>query len=100
MYKLLIVPDDILTLFPLEHRDAAGNLTPASGYSLAQHLQRLVFVRSRLVEIFQSMESAEFRRVRSLPDYDVTPEWILHHLAQHEAEHRGQIIGLRAALER
>jgi uncharacterized damage-inducible protein DinB len=23
--------------------------------------------------------------------YLVTPEWVLHHLMQHEAEHRGQI---------
>ncbi|MGA7731021.1 MAG: hypothetical protein WCD37_07085 [Chloroflexia bacterium] len=23
--------------------------------------------------------------------YDVTPEWVLHHLMQHEGEHRGHI---------
>ena len=42
----------------------------------------------------------DYRRLRSLPDYDVTPEWVLHHLAQHEALHRGQIFTLKRALER
>jgi hypothetical protein len=37
------------------------------------------------------MDLIEFRRLRSLPRYDVSPEWVLHHLAQHEAEHRSQI---------
>jgi uncharacterized damage-inducible protein DinB len=31
--------------------------------------------------------------------YDVTPEWVVHHLMQHEAEHRGQIGELRVAAE-
>jgi uncharacterized damage-inducible protein DinB len=29
----------------------------------------------------------------------VTPEEILHHLMQHEAEHRGEILTLRAQAE-
>jgi uncharacterized damage-inducible protein DinB len=37
------------------------------------------------------MDYADFRRLRHLPKYDVSPEWVLHHLLQHEAEHRGQI---------
>jgi uncharacterized damage-inducible protein DinB len=37
--------------------------------------------------------------VRSLAEYDVTPEWVLHHMMQHEAEHRGQIGALRAGAE-
>ena len=38
-------------------------------------------------------------RVRSLPDYDVTPEWVLNHLVQHEAEHRAEIAITRAVFE-
>jgi uncharacterized damage-inducible protein DinB len=41
------------------------------------------------------MSLQEFRRVRVLPDYDVTPDYVLHHLMQHEAEHRGEIAMLR-----
>ncbi len=36
-------------------------------------------------------------RPRRLPGYDVTPCWVLHHLMQHEAEHRAEIARLRAA---
>jgi uncharacterized damage-inducible protein DinB len=36
---------------------------------------------------------------RERPDYDVTPAWVLHHLMQHEAEHRSQISGIRARLD-
>jgi hypothetical protein len=31
----------------------------------------------------------------TMPGYDVTPEWVLHPLLQHEAEHRGQISDMR-----
>jgi uncharacterized damage-inducible protein DinB len=34
--------------------------------------------------------------VRVLPEYDVAPGFVLHHLMQHEAEHRGEIGMLRA----
>jgi hypothetical protein len=35
-----------------------------------------------------------------MPDYEVTPEWVLHHLCQHEAEHRAEIAALRAGAEK
>jgi uncharacterized damage-inducible protein DinB len=41
----------------------------------------------------------EFRRPRHLEQYDVTPQWVLHHLIQHEAEHRGQILDRRTEAE-
>ncbi len=56
---------------------------------------RLKTVRARLLQVFQGMSLPDFRRARQLPEYDVTPEWVLHHLMQHEAEHRGQIGTLR-----
>jgi hypothetical protein len=57
-------------------------------------------VRGLLLDGYQRMELAEFRRVRALEHYDVTPEYVLHHLMQHEAEHRSQIGALRAAAAR
>ena len=93
-------PPVVAALFPDEVRDAQGHLTQVTGYSLAEHLQRLAVVRSLLLDVFQPMELAEFRRVRALPYYDVTPEWVLHHLMQHEAEHRSQIGALRARAQR
>jgi uncharacterized damage-inducible protein DinB len=46
------------------------------------------------------MTLQDFRRPRQLPEYDVTPEWILHHLMQHEAEHRGEMGILRTRAEK
>lgn len=93
------LPPAVAALFPFGTRDAAGKLTHVPGFSLEQHLQRLETVRALLVAVFQDMNVAEFRRVRSFEHYDVTPEWILHHLIQHEAEHRGQIGSIRDEAE-
>jgi len=70
------------------------------GVSLARHLACLETVRTALNEAFRTMSRREFRRTRQLPQYEVTPEWVLHHLAQHEAEHRGEIAVIRARAER
>ena len=94
------LPPNVIVLFPYQTRNAQGQLTQVQGFSLEQHLERLATVRELLLAVFQSMDLAEFRRVRSLPDYDVTPEWVLHHLMQHEAEHRSQIGSLRVRAER
>jgi len=85
------VPSDVMALFQHGTRDEHGHLSQAEGYRLDEHIKRLEVVRSLLLDVFQQMDLADFRRARSLPDYDVTPEWVLHHLMQHEAEHRGQI---------
>jgi uncharacterized damage-inducible protein DinB len=85
------VPDHLAQLFPADDRDAAGVLTVVSGESLDQHLARLRAVRETLLERLNDMSSEEFHRPRMLAAYDVSPGWVLHHLAQHEAEHRGEI---------
>lgn len=94
------IPPEVLKLFPYDDRDEQGLLTQVQGLSLEQHLKRLETVRGLLLDVFQPMPLEEFRRARSLPEYEVTPEWVLHHLMQHEAEHRSQIGALRATAER
>jgi uncharacterized damage-inducible protein DinB len=44
------------------------------------------------------MSPEEFMITKRLDDYDVSPAYVLHHLMQHEAEHRSQInrIGMKA----
>lgn len=32
---------------------------------------------------------------RHTPGYNVSPEWVLYHLEQHEDEHRGEITTIR-----
>ena len=92
-------PPAVKALFPYPVRDAHAQLTVVTGESLEAHWARLEEVRRRLLAAYQTMTLEDFRRVRALPEYDVTPEWVLHHLMQHEAEHRGQIVGLRAKAE-
>lgn len=88
-------PPEAAALFPRDVRDADDLLTAAKGETLAQLTARLDAVRGRFLDALRGMSAAEFRRVRSLPDYDVTPEYVLHHLMQHEAEHRGEMGVLR-----
>jgi uncharacterized damage-inducible protein DinB len=66
-------------------------MTQVTGLAVEQHLERLASVRELLLGVYAEMSPARFRRVRALPSYDVTPGWVLYHLVQHEAEHRGQI---------
>lgn len=94
------IPPAVTALFPFPMRDAHGHLTHVQGFGLEQHLSRLETVRGLVLDVYQQMELPEFRRVRSLEHYAVTPEWVLHHLMQHEAEHRSQIGALRARAER
>ncbi|MBP1082581.1 DinB family protein [Bacillus gobiensis] len=35
-----------------------------------------------------------------LADYDVTPEWVVYHLIEHESYHRGQIFQLLSHIEK
>lgn len=84
-------PVEFMRLFPHDHRDADGRLTRVQGESLDSHIARLAAVRSRFLYSLREMSEDDFRRVRTLEPYDVTPEWVLMHLGQHEAEHRGQL---------
>lgn len=92
-------PEEITRLLPWDVRDAQGRLTVAQGFPFAAHLDRLDAARDQLLAAFRSMTLDEFRRPRILPQYAVTPEWVLHHLAQHEGEHRGHIALTRSWAE-
>ncbi len=88
-------PDHIAALFPYDARDEQGLLTHVKDAGLSHHRYRLEIVRQEVLRVYQAMERTDFYRVLQLPHYDVTPEWVLHHLMQHEAEHRSEIASLR-----
>ena len=90
-------PPEIEVLLPHDVRDATGKLTPVSD-TMANHLERLNKVRKKLLDNLLSMSADDFMKARSLPEYDVSPMYVIHHLMQHEAEHRSQIdwIGIQA----
>jgi uncharacterized damage-inducible protein DinB len=81
-------------------RDEEGRLWVVNGRSLNQHLHTLDRTRQYLLKTFQQMDLADFRRVRHFENYSCTPEWVLHHLIQHETEHRGQMMAIRTQAER
>ena len=94
-------PPEIEALLPHDVREANGKLTPVND-PMPEHLNRLAKVRERLLRDFLSMSAADFQKLRQLSDYDVSPMYVLHHLLQHEAEHRSQInaIAMKAKMSR
>ncbi|WP_407570132.1 DinB family protein [Deinococcus altitudinis] len=84
-------PAEAEAWFPLDVRGEGGRLNVLTGEGLERHLARLTWVRGLLDGTFASMSVAELRRPRELEAYTVTPEWVLMHLALHEAHHVGQL---------
>ena len=68
-----------------------GHLSVVTGEPLERHLARLNWMRGLLDSVFEPMTLDDLRRPRVLENYDVTPEWVLMHLALHEAHHEGQL---------
>jgi uncharacterized damage-inducible protein DinB len=85
-------PEEIpMELFPVEVREENGVLTTVRGVALSEHLSRLATIRRALIERISSLDSNAFHRPNVRADYDVSPAYVLHHLMQHEAEHRAEI---------
>lgn len=91
-------PDWAAPLFPQDVREENGRLTSVRGISLDDHLGRLATVREHLRTDIAGLTHEDFRRAREVRGGGGTPEWILHHLREHEAEHRGQIQEIRTLL--
>ncbi|HVE90740.1 MAG TPA: DinB family protein [Actinomycetota bacterium] len=85
------IPPELQRVLPADDRDHQGVLTAVRGESIDQLLSRLDLVRGTLRTRLRGMTQDDFHRPRACPNYDVSPAWVLHHLAQHEAEHRGEI---------
>jgi uncharacterized damage-inducible protein DinB len=93
-------PEEVEALFPYEVREEDGVLTHVAGQSLSEHLQRLEICHKHLLHAYQNMALDDFRWLHDLELYSVTPEWVLYHLIQHEAEHRSQLVAARTMAER
>lgn len=85
-------------LFPVDHRDAEGVLSPPPSETLADHIGRLKKVRAAFVANIAPMSATDLHKPRAREGYDVTPAWVMNHLMQHEAEHRSQIDRIRERL--
>ncbi len=84
-------PPNLEALFPCPDREKNGRLTVITGETAASLLNRLNTVRQALLDAYGAMSLKDFRRLRSFEPYDVTPEWVIFHLLEHEIEHRGHI---------
>jgi hypothetical protein len=73
----------------------ARHLSRVDGQSLASHQERLAKIRAYVLRQLRPMTNDDFHRRRTLERYDVAPDWVVHHLLQHEAEHRSHIAWLR-----
>lgn len=93
-------PQELKKLFVAADRDDQGRLSLVQEAPFEEYIQRLDLVREHLLASFRGMTLQEFRRPRAFPEYQVTAEWVLHHLIQHEVEHRGHIQMLRSLAER
>ena len=89
------IPAEIAGLLPWSDREADGHLWRADGETLGMHVARLDGIRRFVLDRLRSMTNEDFHRVRQLPRYDVAPDWAVHHILQHEAEHRSHIAWLR-----
>ncbi len=88
-------PADLQRLLPWADREDDGHLWRVDGQELSAHLARLRGVREFVLERLRGMTNDDFHRVRPLAAYDVAPDWAIHHILQHEAEHRSHVAWLR-----
>lgn len=69
------------------------------GVPLAEHVGRLNRSREVFLKELKKISFAEWRRLHLDPqdgEYEVTPEWVVFHLVEHEAGHAFQISSLKA----
>lgn len=92
-------PPEIAAHLPYPILMEDGSYTPVTGEPLAVHLERLSVTREAFVGVLTGMSVEDFRTQRPSGEDLVTPEWVVEHLVQHEAEHRGQIWEARVAGE-
>lgn len=87
---------ELQPLLPYDDRNGDGHLTAVHGESLDSHLERLAACRALLLQALGRMDDEALSRKREVEGAVISPEWAFHHLMQHEAEHRGQIVEIRA----
>ena len=93
--ELEAMPAELSPLLPWADREGDGHLWRADGATLAAHTHRLDGVRRFVLDRLRPITNEDFHRVRRLAAYDVAPDWAVHHILQHEAEHRSHIAWLR-----
>ncbi|HKX17005.1 MAG TPA: DinB family protein [bacterium] len=96
------LPPAVKQDFPFPGREQDRNhLTRVVGVSITEHIGRLDRSREIFLRELKSISRDDWRRLRRPHDfpkvnYEVTPEWAVFHLVEHEAGHAFQISSLQA----
>jgi len=96
------LPPAIQPDFPFDSRELdTKRLTRVLSVPLAEHIARLDRSREAFLTEMRKISLEDWRRLRRPPDfeevnYEVTPEWAVFHLVEHEAGHAFQISSLKA----
>jgi uncharacterized damage-inducible protein DinB len=90
-------PADIKALYPEDDRDEAGNLARLQGQGLDTYLEKMALARRHLIDRYRAMTVDEFRELHPIAHWTgeihhITPERVLYHLVNHDAEHRGELV--------
>jgi uncharacterized damage-inducible protein DinB len=96
-------PPQVREVLPLPMADDTRRMTRVAGRPLSEHLDRLRSTRDLTLSILRTMDLEEWRRTRSPvdgADYQVTPEWAVFHVIEHEAGHAFQMKSLMARWNR
>jgi len=72
-----------------------NSLTVVTGLPLKAHLDRLTGIREWVLRQLGGLTAADLGQTRAMASYDVSPVWAIHHVLQHEAEHRAHIAWIR-----
>jgi uncharacterized damage-inducible protein DinB len=82
-------------LFPADDRMKDGHLSQIRDQSMAQHVDRLARTRAQVLAALGAMSAEDFHRAHARDDYDVSADWVVFHLIDHEVEHRVRLTALR-----
>lgn len=93
-------PPETEELFSIPVHTPEGWLTPVTGMTLQEHLNRLELVRRDLLTQVKPLTLEQWRAARAFPDRLVSPEWAIYHLVEHEAHHAGQIAAIKEGFAR
>jgi hypothetical protein len=89
---------EVLALTPIADDAEVGRWLAALEHARRDTLRELEGVTREMVDweiLEMTDEPPEIHRIRSFERYDASPDWVLHHILQHEAEHRSHIAWLR-----
>ncbi len=93
------LPAAVQTLLPHPDVGEDGRLAVVVGATPDDHRARLTAVQVIFIDALTAMDEAAYQRSRKGPSGTFSAEWIVYHLAQHEAHHRGQIAMIRKETE-